>query len=72
MNAQYKNLVSSSAEGSQLVGALFKGNSAAPSTHYDHDEDGSLSSGKTNRLGLKVTHYVVSFPFLSELYSVKL
>lgn len=33
------------AEGSQLAGALFKGNPAAPPTHHDDDEDGSLSSG---------------------------
>lgn len=46
MNKSLFVLMLSSAEGSQLVGALFEGDPASPPAHHDHDEDGSLTSGK--------------------------
>lgn len=36
------------AEGSQLIGAMSKGDSASTATYHDHDEDGSFSSGENN------------------------
>jgi hypothetical protein len=65
------SLVHTSAEGPDFVGSLFERDPPTPSTHHDHDENGTLSSGKIDVIICwEVNEYPLSHSFCQEILQI--